>query len=159
MYENITEHKARVFIKVALSFLTMIFSMQSFGQTGVPSGSCGIEYKYDAAGNMIERHYVCNNSANALYAPDVFKAGVVQRVYQTVSTIYPNPTTGKFQIRMANPLQNVKVEIINSQGATILRKNMSGSLLDFNLSGSPSGVYFIKIYDTTEILSMQVIKQ
>ncbi len=166
MYKRVKKLKIRA-LGVVMLFFLLGLSVQGFGQAGIPSGGCGIEYTYDAAGNMVLRQYICNNSARAVSpATSVSEAGKDNKnpetaekmtSFQKVDILYPNPTTGKFSIKMVIPLQNTRVEIVNAQGAAILRRNMSGSILEFNLAGNPAGVYFIKIYDKSETFSAQVI--
>ena len=130
-----------------------------FAQNGIPSGSCGIEYIYDAAGNMAERRYVCNNSAGGITSLQSMKATGHSNTLQAVSALYPNPTNGRFTVHMVNPLHDARVEITNVQGSVISRSTVSGSLLSFDLSGKAAGTYFIQIYDNGTVLSAQVVKQ
>lgn len=141
-----------------LAFFTVL-TTQNFAQSGIPAGTCGIECIYDAAGNMIERQYVCNNTANPLFAAESFKTGTQERSYQAINTIYPNPTTGKFRIKLIKPVQNAKVEIVDAKGVVIARGIVNGISLEFDLSNKPAGIYFVKIYEQGTILSVQVVKQ
>lgn len=151
--------RAGILFLIFLSLAT-VKPANVFAQTGLPAGSCGIEYIYDAAGNMVERQYICNNSSSSSMASiQTLKSQNKTSSVQAVTTLYPNPTTGKFSIKMVKPLQNTQVEIVNVQGSVIFKTMMNGTLLQFDLSGKPSGTYFIKIFDAERIISAQVIKQ
>lgn len=156
--QTIGKKRYSVFLLILLAII-MIKPANGFSQSGIPPGSCGIEYIYDAAGNMIERHYICNNSGSGIASLQMMKAANQTSTFQAVSALYPNPTTGKFTVQMVKSLQSARVEITNAQGSVISTVIMSGDLLSFDLSGKASGIYFIRIYDKETVLSAQVIKQ
>lgn len=157
-FKNLTQTKRAGILFLILSALAIIKPANIFAQTGLPAGSCGIEYIYDAAGNMVERHYICNNSSGIVSIQTLKSQNKTSSV-KAVTSLYPNPTTGKFSIKMVKPLQNAQVEIVNVQGSVIFKSMMNGTLLQFDLSGKASGTYFIKIFDAERIISAQVIKQ
>ncbi|MCC6817843.1 MAG: T9SS type A sorting domain-containing protein [Bacteroidia bacterium] len=57
-------------------------------------------------------------------------------------TLFPNPTNGHFEINCSQSID--KIEIFNLDGRII--QNSSSSNNEFDLSGFPTGVYFVKIY-------------
>jgi hypothetical protein len=62
--------------------------------------------------------------------------------------IYPNPTSGKFNIRLSNKGMKVLVEIVNVVGEIIYSSNeieTDNLSLDLNLQ---EGVYFVKVVDS-----------
>lgn len=127
-------------------------------QSGIPSGSCGIQYTYDAAGNMIDRQYVCNNSVVAAKKTNlsIQKAVITP---QAVDVLYPNPTTGRFTLRMIKPLKNARIIIMDMQGRMIHQRNANGNMLQFDLSREAAGMYILRIQDEGETFTAKVIKQ
>ncbi|OFY85771.1 MAG: hypothetical protein A3F72_21590 [Bacteroidetes bacterium RIFCSPLOWO2_12_FULL_35_15] len=72
--------------------------------------------------------------------------------------IYPNPGTGKFQLKI-NDLKSskdAKLEIYNSIGAIVLKQQITNEI---NLSNSPKGIYFVKIIDGSTIFSSKIVVQ
>ena len=61
--------------------------------------------------------------------------------------IYPNPTKGQIKIELNSPST---IEIIDSQGKTIIHEDYDSGVAILNLQGIPSGLYFIKKDGTTK---------
>lgn len=155
-------------LKIALLTFLLVVAGEIFGQSGIPNGSCGIAYTYDAAGNMVKREYLCNNSGRIMSSMATNMDMATQKVpkgagdaqtFHVVTTLYPNPTTGRFVVHMAKSLDKASVELVNVQGSVVSKFIMSGTLLHFDLSEKPSGLYFIKIYDKGMVLTAKVSKQ
>lgn len=64
--------------------------------------------------------------------------------------IYPNPTTGKISIRLNEQTNFPRIEIFNSAGSLILRREKElfsyGEDIKLDISDQPSGLYFIFIH-------------
>jgi hypothetical protein len=60
-------------------------------------------------------------------------------------TIYPNPTTGKFQLQAEIP--NVyAVEIINTLGEKIFSAELKNERIEIDLSNNSTGIYFVMLH-------------
>jgi hypothetical protein len=68
--------------------------------------------------------------------------------------VYPNPTTGKVSVQAILPEEiigetknrDVSLSIYNATGQVVLKRVVaSGQLVEFDLSGSPSGTYIINV--------------
>ena len=104
----------------------------------------------------------CRNSSNSI----LIESEVSDRLW-----LYPNPTTGKFQVRLyySQVFTEIRrVIIYNVQGQKIMEKDFPLSnitphyaQLDFDLSGHAGGVYVIKVYDRVNKSHIQglLIKQ
>jgi hypothetical protein len=58
---------------------------------------------------------------------------------------YPNPSTDFINIEL-NTLEDVNINIVNSKGQIILKKQITNSQTErINISGFPDGIYFLKI--------------
>jgi hypothetical protein len=63
-------------------------------------------------------------------------------------TVYPNPTSGAFTLRLSDGYQadNVKVTLCGMYGETILETMMNGEKQkEFSLREKPVGLYFVKV--------------
>lgn len=105
----------------------------------------------------------CRNSSNQL----LIEAEAGEKLW-----IYPNPTSGQFQIRMYYPgvvNEKRRIQIFNSAGQEVLSRDiMLNSItsphyqrFDVDLSFQPGGVYLVKVIDlyTKKSMSGFVIKQ
>ncbi|MDP1622831.1 MAG: cohesin domain-containing protein [Bacteroidales bacterium] len=80
----------------------------------------------------------------------------------TIFRIYPNPTTGQFNIVLKeNDLPgNVYVTVYGSRGEIILSDVMMRDLhKGFSLSGQPSGLYFVRVVSGNKGFTGKLIKQ
>ncbi len=74
--------------------------------------------------------------------------------------IFPNPTSGKFQIKNSNSNEDfISVEIFNSFGKNIMEFETSEDLTPIDLSEKPKGVYLIRIKSSLEVFSEKIIVQ
>lgn len=144
-------------IVVALSFTTI----QLHGQS-LPAGTAGIVYTYDAAGNRTKVEYVLNNAATKAEVAVTDTQMVAKKTRSQiimVDALYPNPTTGRITVRLSRPLQNAVVVIMDLLGRAVIRQKESGSLLNFDLSHQPTGIYILHIDQRGEKVTMKIIKR
>jgi len=74
--------------------------------------------------------------------------------------VYPNPSDGEFSILSNGSLINASLRIISIIGETILqREGLNGRSFSFNISGEPSGVYFVEIKMDKGIRRTKLIKE
>ncbi len=77
-------------------------------------------------------------------------------------SIYPNPTSGKFNLTVSNELVSVKnIEITDITGKIIINYQFAidNSQFDINLSDFESGIYLIKIQTDKEVFTTKIIKE
>jgi hypothetical protein len=74
--------------------------------------------------------------------------------------VYPNPTTGMFNLELSEFTSTITVEIYGLMGEQILRQEVSGyQLYEFDLSRQPRGIYIIRVLNGDEIGVERVIRQ
>ena len=62
--------------------------------------------------------------------------------------VFPNPTTGIFQLKFAEPIQSSIVLVISASGSTVFQQSLPNNFhgnLDVDLRAVANGIYFIKI--------------
>ena len=87
-------------------------------------------------------------SGDIVAVPDIALSGKL--------LIYPNPSNGKFIIKLQGEHQEMNVEIYNAFGENILRKTTSNEI---DLSAAPKGIYFVKIYNGVKIQTEKIVIQ
>jgi len=107
----------------------------------------------------------CSNS-DTIVVTVKHETGILHtEILDTEIIIYPNPTEGKFTIKIdiSNPLDEVIIDVLNMNGAKIMRKEITevhtNILEDFDLSEAASGLYLIKIITDKGIQTVFVQKQ
>lgn len=75
--------------------------------------------------------------------------------------IFPNPTTGRLQIRIKGPGQarSYQWTIVDIFGRTILRNQFKGQETELDLSTLPAGVYTLVLQNANGLLSKKLVKQ
>jgi hypothetical protein len=101
-----------------------------------------------------------NFAFNGLSANQSFKVGAlsVENDPMTAIKIYPNPSTGIFNINLTGISNPIEIIVTNSQGQLIYSGQMSGSQ-QLDLSNQPNGVYFIRLVNEKSVrLEKLIIK-
>lgn len=65
--------------------------------------------------------------------------------------LFPNPSTGVFSITAKQPSEQVEqVEVLNAIGERVYSGNLENGVLNVDVSGMPSGMYFVRVSGGTE---------
>jgi hypothetical protein len=71
-------------------------------------------------------------------------------------TIYPNPSTGKFELLFTGDKAQVNsTQVFNSRGEKVYES--TGFPSKFDLSGKAPGVYFVRIYLYSKTINQQIL--
>jgi hypothetical protein len=149
-------------MKKQLCFLLVVFfSLSAFAQQ-IPVGSCGIVHIHDPAGNRTKRLYYCNNGGTYPTKPGrgtVTQQELENTTFQEVTALYPDPTTGIFQVTFSRQLKNAGISIIDVNGKVMQQYKANGQQLTCDISNLAAGEYFVIINDRGKRISKKVIKQ
>ena len=127
--------------------------------------SCGITFEYDNAGNRTKR-YQCfsfapndpaNNAKSTKNATIDRESTNKNDLETTAVALYPNPSSGLFQLTGDAFGAKSTVIIWDSKGQTILQRALGDGF--FDISSLPAGVYFLKIQHADNHRIMQFIKE
>lgn len=147
--------------KLLFTVLICVVAMSAIAQQ-IPLGSCGIVYIHDAAGNRTKRVYFCNNGGTYPQRPiktikkdETIAPGDIQ----LVKVLYPNPTTGIFNVTFNIPLNNATVSIFDATGKMVKQIKANGSNQQFSLNGFACGMYIVRIINERKTIEMKVLKQ
>jgi hypothetical protein len=116
------------------------------------------EYSYDAAGNRSQRAFVYPRPAptageeQQTINPDVVdKYGI---------NLFPNPTTGSFNVSISNLEEGSKARLILSdvQGKTIMDKEQIVKVSSLDLTNYDAGIYYLKVFINDEKAFYKILK-
>ena len=73
-----------------------------------------------------------------------------------ILSVFPNPSSGMFTLRMEEGIQCEQAEVLNLAGQVIWQEQTATSLLSIDLSEQPQGLYFLRVRhgDTVEVLRL-----
>lgn len=75
-------------------------------------------------------------------------------------TVYPNPTSNIINIEVLSNLDNLLVEIYNSNGQSIKKYIINKKISQLDLSTYQQGIYYIQIFQKNQLISYKkIIKQ
>ena len=75
--------------------------------------------------------------------------------------VYPNPTTGMFTLERRGDAETFegRIELSNMQGEQIMTALLTQERkFSFSLSGSPAGVYFLRIFTSGDVETIKIDK-
>ena len=83
-----------------------------------------------------------------LVTPLCFSVRINESSNTTSFLMFPNPSSGNFNIELGRRVLRGTVEIINILGENIFSKNiLNEDRMDINLNTISSGIYFVKVFD------------
>ncbi|MES2395995.1 MAG: T9SS type A sorting domain-containing protein [Bacteroidota bacterium] len=139
----------------------------SFGITTYTSADVLPNARYMVEANrpttcVSTRQAVTRNSSKSNTASQT--TGINELANDMAVIIYPNPTNGKFIIELSSPpLKNDKCEIkiYNMLGEKVFQSSNLNQQTskEINLSASPKGIYFVRIYDGEKNHSKKIVVQ
>jgi hypothetical protein len=74
-------------------------------------------------------------------------------------SIFPNPSKGLFQIRSNAANENTSLEIFNSVGQLILKKQLTAETTEIDLLNFSNGFYFVKVITADNQSILKIIKE
>lgn len=79
-------------------------------------------------------------------------------VNNNLLTIYPNPSTGIFQLATGYwLLTDLKIQVYNAIGEMVLSETVNQNKSTIDLSDKSNGVYFIKVNSGETVLTEKVL--
>ena len=150
------------------AFEDTAFSVHYYDSLPWPSSCDGGSYTLERV-NSIDNSMLSSNwmtgciggSPGEAYSTPCLEAGIEEESLLSFS-VYPNPNTGHFSIRM-NGIQGevCVVEIISILGETVFLQKIDDNTqaISVNLSNSSDGIYFVKVSNdqVTKTLKMNVV--
>ncbi len=73
---------------------------------------------------------------------------------QNEIVVYPNPSSGIFQIQNETPFYNTPFEVYDSLGRNVISGHFNENFPSINLSNVESGVYFLNIADSSQTFKL-----
>lgn len=118
-----------------------------------------IKYTYDESGNRIKKEIVLS-STRSLLSEDDEQEAYTEEIQSHQITIYPNPTKGLLNVKIAGLDKiNGQISIYNMGGRLINQSDLSSSNQTFDLSDQPNGIYIMQIKLEDKVSSWKIIKE
>lgn len=95
-----------------------------------------------------------NNCSDTSGCVNVVISGIAQMADPNALRIYPNPSSGLFQIELAEPAQ---LTITNMLGEVLLNRTCAGGKSALDLSGQPSGIYLIRVTSENYLVVKEMV--
>ncbi len=127
---------------------------------------CVLMYKYDDAGNRIERslQQACTcigragRSAPSITDNGTAPASSIARGGAAIASISPNPTADGVVVLFSEAVANATVIVSDSNGKQLGIQTVSGSSLDLSLGSYPAGIYSITLRTDASVQTQRVAK-
>jgi Secretion system C-terminal sorting domain len=99
-------------------------------------------YSYDAAGNRTKREKCC---ATCWFKEDteIMELSSVTPQEQSTLKVFPNPSTGRFQLSGPDVPLDAQVRVMNMSGVLVLERQLGDG--HFDLSNLPAGIYVLNV--------------
>ncbi|NOY38045.1 MAG: T9SS type A sorting domain-containing protein [Chlorobi bacterium] len=148
---------------IILIYCTTLF-LPLFGQSS-------FDYLYDPAGNRISRTVVVGGGTEkslSIFDPSTGKVkdeailkSLEEQLGEIKITVYPNPNRGEMVVQIQNLPRKVSssVKVYDAGGKLIMEKKNLQPYTQVDITGSPPGIYFLKISIGKEVSEWKVIKK
>lgn len=106
----------------------------------------------------------CYSQNNTAYYPSsgpscLLPTKINELIIINKPVIYPNPSEGKYQVRLQDFSANSKIEIYNLTGQLIRSIVPQSETIEIDIQKERSGVYFLKYISNGETRSVKLIKE
>lgn len=103
-----------------------------------------------------------DNGSNTVVKEDYISVSPdgVATINESDFTVYPNPSNGIFKINIPEHSRCKNIAVYSAEGKEIFSKkiNGTGNIEKVDVSKAPKGVYFVKIYTTTKVITKKIYK-
>ena len=101
--------------------------------------------------NVLVRFRAISDKGNTIYVDEINlmnATGIIQANLESASTVYPNPSTGKFIF--SNIEKGNKIEIFDISGKLIFETIAKENTVTIDLDGKEKGLYTFKIINSKQ---------
>ncbi len=143
----------------------LLFCFLTGGLFSLATRAQKIDYYYDKAGNRTDRVIRLVKSVKSAKkgasSNKESSSPIEDFVAEQKVLIFPNPTEGALSVAVEGQDSEINGDIIivNMTGAVIVRKKLRSSLVHFDLSTRPSGIYFMRIVINDKTQTWKIIKK
>jgi hypothetical protein len=110
---------------------------------------------YASYHNVVFKFRNINDYENNLFLDEITIKGIPEII------LFPNPTSGQAELQIpANIAPDVEVQILDISGRVVLRKrkaDFDGSILHFDLSKEPNGLYLVHVRNGNTVVVRKVL--
>lgn len=123
-----------------------------------------VTFGYDANGNRISREIfmkkVDENGKN-VEADNGFLSEATDVISSVEVGLYPNPTTGKFNVSVKRDETNAPLHLIllTPTGVVLTDETLNSDFVELDLSGKAAGIYFLKLVANGESHTWKIVKK
>ena len=101
--------------------------------------------------------YNCTNTANILIRVNACIGLPETNLNENTLSVFPNPSQTKFTASTTNLLENTDIQLYNSNGQLILKKELYGLSCDISVEHLAPGMYFLQLSKDGVILAAKRI--
>jgi len=116
-------------------------------------GSAGLGFMYMDLGEIGDQVAVVSidsiESENVEVGLSCYWTGLEEADKTRSLLLVPNPTTGQFYAQLPQNMQGGTATVTDAMGRDVLRQTFSGQRLQIDLSGRPSGIYLVRVQDSS----------
>jgi len=134
---------------------------QWYNQAGLINNATGMSYIPKVSGNYYDIVLISGCTSPSSIVINVQVTGITDNYLKNLM-IYPNPMKDQLVIQFNNSNKNCNVEILNLVGQIIQNRSINNSdntLEQFDLSGQPAGIYFVKLQTADKSIIKKIIKE
>ena len=84
--------------------------------------------------------------------------GIIENNYATTINVYPNPTSGFFNLKMSQ-VEKVQIKIYNIFGVCIYEDIRTSSNFQIDLSAQLNGIYYVQLKSEQGTMNKKIIIQ
>jgi hypothetical protein len=108
--------------------------------------------------------YIPIDSINSSYQSTVLCSnppglGMNELSNENSLTVYPNPSSGTFSIKLESANAKKQVSVYNTLGQLVFSSIETAPEFTIDLSAQPAGIYLVNVFDGKNLISRKIIKE
>ena len=125
----------------------------------IVSGATNQSYTPNQNGSYAVQVTGQNGCVDSSMCYTINSVGLIESNFDNDIIIYPNPTSGILKLDLGSRYDKLQVKVLTFEGKIVQSQQLSGQIMNLNLSELADGIYFIQLQSDEQRAVLRVVKE